>query len=98
MDVENVVSALAEHGAVGLITLLAIAAFGLAFWVTREQHRNHDMCNARVERLIQSHIDFVAQTARDISGLTARIEHMLDRMERVVLAAKECVEARGNGD
>lgn len=92
MNLDELIHAFAQHGAVGFVSLLAVFAFGMVFWLLREYQRNYDMCNDRVERLIESHIEFVQDTARNISTLTARIEHMLDRMEKVIVTAKDCVD------
>lgn len=72
-------------GAAGVLALIILL-------LIRDNQRNYDTCNERVERLIAAHIEFVRSTARDLSALMGRIEHMLDKMEEVIVSAKKCVE------
>lgn len=88
MTAEQIFRAIMENGASGAAGVLAL----IILLLIRDNQRNYDNCNERVERLIAAHIEFVRSTAKDLSALMARIEHMLDKMEKVVVAAKECVE------
>lgn len=84
MSVEQIFRMVMENGASGAAGLLAL----IVLLLIRDNQRNYDVCNERVERLISTHIEFVRSTAKDLSALMVRIEHMLDRMEEVVISAK----------
>lgn len=88
----EVIEIFAKQGAVGFLALLAVMQISVVMWLLRIIMNSYDSCNERIGNLINSHSEFVRQTSRDLSGLLVRVEHMLDRIEKMLEKAKECTD------
>jgi len=73
----------------GVLGVVALIAMSLSLWLLRENQKTLDQCNARVDRLIETHIGFVKsvtekmdQLLRDISKLIDKAEKTIEELER----------------
>lgn len=88
----NDISLFAQQGAVGFLAMLAVLEIGVVYWLLKQHQQNYNACNERVEKLVSAHIDFVKQTAHDISMLIARTEHVLEKIEKMIAVARDCID------
>lgn len=88
----EVIEIFAKQGAVGFLALLAVMQISVVMWLLRIIMNSYDSCNERIGNLINNHSEFVRQTSRDLSALLVRVEHMLDRIEKMLEKAKECTD------
>lgn len=88
----GVVEVFAKQGAVGFLALLAIMQVSIIMWLLRIIMASYDSCDERIGKLINNHSDFVRQTSRDLSSLLVRVEHMLDRIEKMLEKARDCAD------
>ena len=73
----------------GVLGVVALISMSLSLWLLRENQKTLDQCNARVDRLIETHIGFVksvtekmVELLRDIGKLVDKAETTIEELER----------------
>ena len=77
------------YGVLGVVSLIAMS---LSLWLLRENQKTLDQCNARVDKLIETHIGFVRNVKEKMDTLLRDIGKLVDKAERTI---EELEKARG---
>ncbi len=67
-----------SYGVLGITTLIAMS---LSLWLLRENQKTLDQCNARVDKLIETHIRFVENVTDKMDGLLNDISRLIEKAE-----------------
>jgi len=80
----------------GVLGMTALISMSLSLWLLRENQKTLDQCNARVDKLIETHIRFVENVTdkmdellNDISRLIEKAEITISELERATKRENE---------
>jgi hypothetical protein len=76
----------------GVLGVVALVSMSLTLWLLRENQKTLDQCNARVDRLIETHIGFVKNVTEKMDELLRDIGKLIDKAE---ITIEELEKARG---
>jgi hypothetical protein len=76
----------------GVLGIVALISMSLSLWLLRENQKTLDQCNARVDRLIETHIGFVKNVTEKMDELLRDISRLIDKAERTI---EELEKAKG---
>lgn len=68
----------------GLPAAISAALLYVLIVLIREHQRNFDDCNNRVERLIETHHEFIKETSQDMAALIERMNKVSDKIEKLI--------------
>jgi hypothetical protein len=69
------------YGVLGVVTLVSMS---LSLWLLRENQKTLDQCNARVDRLIETHVVFVKNVTDKMEELLRDIGRLIDKAEATI--------------
>ena len=68
----------------GVLGVVALISMSLSLWLLRENQKTLDQCNARVDRLIETHIGFVKNVTEKMDELLRDIGRLIDKAETTI--------------
>jgi hypothetical protein len=68
----------------GVLGVVALISMSLSLWLLRENQKTLDQCNARVDRLIETHIGFVKSVTEKMDELLRDIGKLVDKAEMTI--------------
>jgi hypothetical protein len=68
----------------GVLGVVALISMSLSLWLLRENQKTLDQCNARVDRLIETHILFVKNVTEKMDELLRDIGKLIDKAEKTI--------------
>ncbi len=73
-----------EAGGLGIVSLFGLSSLGILWWMIKRMSKQQDECNERVERLVNSHVEFVRSHTTEAAKLMAHISHLTNRIEEIL--------------
>jgi len=68
----------------GVLGVVALISMSLTLWLLRENQKTLDQCNARVDRLIETHVLFVKNVTEKMDELLRDIGKLIDKAEATI--------------
>jgi len=77
----DIIEFFSTYGVLGVVALISMS---LSLWLLRENQKTLDQCNARVDRLIETHILFVKNVTEKMDELLRDIGKLIDKAESTI--------------